>query len=221
MHPSVERTARDIKAIKIQGARNIAKAAVAALAVQAKTSKATKADEFYSEILEVAELMESTRPTEPMMRNSIKEMTSFLSQKLGTCPLPTLKKLFVAKESEYQKKMEKNAETLMDYGAKLIEDKMTLLTICHSSTVVGIFKRAADLGKDFQVISCETRPLFQGRKTAEDLAKAKIPVTQIVDSAAASVIRKANIVFVGADAVSARGDLYNKVGTAMVAHLAR
>jgi translation initiation factor 2B subunit (eIF-2B alpha/beta/delta family) len=28
------------------------------------------------------------------------------------------------------------------------------------------------------------------------------------------------MVFVGADAVSARGDLYNKVGTAMVAHLA-
>lgn len=221
MRSSLDKTVKDIKSLKIQGARNIAKSAMSALALHAKSSKARNPEEFYSELLEAGEFLQSSRPTEPMLRNSITEMTDLAKNLMKSKTVAQMKKLIAEHESEYQKKVDANGKALADYGAKLIPDGSRIITHCHSSTVVGIFKRAAELGKDFEVISCETRPRFQGRMTAADLAKAGIKVTQIVDGAVHKFMKKADAVIVGADAITARGDLINKIGTSMVAHIAK
>jgi methylthioribose-1-phosphate isomerase len=62
----------------------------------------------------------------------------------------------------------------------------------------------------------ETRPRLQGaRLTAFELAQAGIPHTLIVDSLAATLMRRGLVdaVLVGADRVAANGDVANKVGT--------
>jgi ribose 1,5-bisphosphate isomerase len=112
----------------------------------------------------------------------------------------------------YYKKMIKNA-------ADHLPDGSIVITICHSSSVTGALKKAYEDGKEIKVISCETRPLYQGRITTRELAEAGIEVTHIVDSEAATYIKKCDSAFVGADAVNAEGDLYNKVGTRMLAEL--
>ena len=74
------------------------------------------------------------------------------------------------------------------------------------------------------VVATETRPLLQGaRLTAWELAQDGIPVTLIVDSAAASVLRDGgiNAVIVGADRIAANGDVANKIGTYALAVLAK
>ncbi len=67
----------------------------------------------------------------------------------------------------------------------------------------------------------ETRPLLQGKITAKELLREKIPVVYCVDSASASLMKDATKVLVGADAVTAGGDVVNKIGTYQIAIEAR
>jgi len=116
------------------------------------------------------------------------------------------------------------------HGAKLLKQNAVVLTICNTGalaapgmgTALGVVFQAHLDGKRPSVYSCETRPLLQGaRLTTLELLRAKIPVTLIADSTAASMIDKCDVVLVGADRIAANGDTANKVGTRMLATLAR
>jgi ribose 1,5-bisphosphate isomerase len=63
--------------------------------------------------------------------------------------------------------------------------------------------------------------LFQGRITAKNLSKAGLDVTMITDSSVASVMKDIDIVIVGADVITAQGQLVNKVGTSTIATIAQ
>jgi methylthioribose-1-phosphate isomerase len=70
----------------------------------------------------------------------------------------------------------------------------------------------------------ETRPWLQGaRLTAWELAQEGIPATLIADSAAAWLMKSGAIewIVVGADRITARGDVANKIGTYSLAVLAK
>ena len=89
---------------------------------------------------------------------------------------------------------------------------------------LGVIRGARDAGKKVAVIADETRPFLQGlRLTAWELAKDDIPVTVITDNMAGHVMKngKVDAVVVGADRIAANGDTANKIGTYMVAVLAR
>jgi len=98
---------------------------------------------------------------------------------------------------------------------------MKIFTHCHSSTVEAIIVKAWKQGKKFEVYNTETRPKFQGRKTATNLAKEGIPVTHFVDSAGRSMLRKTDLFLFGCDAITSEGKLINKIGTEMLAQTAR
>src|SRR6201991_3119706 len=119
------------------------------------------------------------------------------------------------------------------FGGELIADNSTVLTHCNAGalatagdygTALGVVRGARDAGKRVAVIADETRPFLQGmRLTAWELAKDDIPVTVITDSMAGHFMkdRKIDCVVVGADRIAANGDTANKIGTYMVAVLAR
>jgi methylthioribose-1-phosphate isomerase len=116
------------------------------------------------------------------------------------------------------------------HGAGLLPRNAEVLTICDTGTLaapgmgtaLGVVFQAHLDGKRPHVSVCETRPLLQGaRLTVLELLRAKIPSTLIVDSAAASVIGMCHVVLVGADRIARNGDTANKVGTRMLAVLAR
>ena len=89
---------------------------------------------------------------------------------------------------------------------------------------LGVIRGARDAGKKVAVIADETRPFLQGlRLTAWELAKDNIPVTVITDNMAGHVMKsgKVDAVVVGADRIAANGDTANKIGTYMVAVLAK
>jgi methylthioribose-1-phosphate isomerase len=74
------------------------------------------------------------------------------------------------------------------------------------------------------VFADETRPLLQGaRLTAWECTRWSVPVTVLVEGAAASLLRSGKVasVMVGADRIAANGDAANKVGTCGLAVLAR
>lgn len=220
----VRKICEDIKALRIQGARNIAIAAVRALNIQAQESDARNSSEFYADLLEAADALAGARPTEPMLRNSLRNAIRFILlqiRKKGEVQVHELKKLMEEEERNYERNVERNARRIWEFGAKEIPKGACVLTHCHSSTVIGILKRAQEMGKNISAICTETRPKFQGRITAKELRDAGIPVVFIVDSAVGTFIQDADLVLVGADAITASGDLVNKIGTCMIAQLAR
>jgi ribose 1,5-bisphosphate isomerase len=185
-----ERICRDIKAVKIQGAENVAKAAVEALMLR-------------SDPRAVAKLI-SLRPTEPCLRNVVRYVRGN-PEKFG--PLALLH-------------FEDSAKKIAQYGSMKIEDGMTVFTHCHSSVVIDIIRKAKEQGKKFSVNCTETRPLFQGRKTARDVAAIGIPVTMWVDSGARIAMKESDMFIFGADAITSEGKVVNKIGTEMFAEIA-
>jgi translation initiation factor 2B subunit (eIF-2B alpha/beta/delta family) len=100
-----------------------------------------------------------------------------------------------------------------------------VFTHCHSTNVINALVYAHKKAKKFEVYNTETRPLFQGRKTAKELAKAGIKITDFVDSAVDLALegrqgfKKISIILIGCDAILKTG-IINKVGSAAIAELA-
>lgn len=144
----------------------------------------------------------ATRPTEPTLKNAI--MFAKLTD------IETAKNYL--KDSELKTHI---------VASKLIKNGSKVFTHCHSSTVVNTLKYAKKQGKKFEVLNTETRPRFQGRKTSKDLTKLKIKHTHYVDSAADQALEQADIVFLGSDMITPKGEVANKIGSEMIAKLAK
>ena len=186
-----DRICKQIKEVKIQGAQNVAKAAV--LALQYKHNK------------QAIKKLIGLRSTEPMLRNSLKFVLSHMDVKEGI--------------KDALRHFEMSRKIVPELASKLIKNNSTVFTFCHSSTVINTLKYAKRKGKKFQVIQTETRPLFQGRITARELAKARIKTTHVIDSAARVALKKADIMLIGCDAISTTR-IYNKIGSEMMALMA-
>jgi len=220
----VDKLLKDIKDLKVQGARNVAKAGIRAVIWTVEDSKAKTKEQLVKELRDARGRIMHVRPTEPMLRNMMRESVDFsISEIAGrpTASMEQLKKMIVRDEERYIKKMEDSMANIAEFGSMLLPEKGLVVTHCHSSTVTGILKRAHKDGKKISVVCCETRPRFQGRLTAEELAKAGMDVTLTVDMGVNRFMKKADMVIVGADAVTAMGDLINKVGTSALARIAR
>ena len=90
-------------------------------------------------------------------------------------------------------------------------------------TALGVITTAWRQGRRFRVFADETRPLFQGaRLTAWELVQEGIPVTVLADAAAGHLLSTGRIgaCIVGADRITANGDVANKIGTYGLALLA-
>ncbi|MFC1710667.1 translation initiation factor eIF-2B [Nanoarchaeota archaeon] len=184
---------RDIKSIKIQGARNIAKQALYAYSI--KPTKASR------------KKLLSLRPTEPMLWNVLKK-----AEKQD--PKIIMKHFDLAQE-----KINKNV-------LRKVTKNDVIFTHCHSTNVINALIHAKKKRKKFEVYNTETRPLYQGRKTARDLRKAKIKTTMFVDSAVGVALskeqgtKKVKKVFLGADAITKKG-VINKIGSEVIARIAK
>ena len=211
---SYQQIVKDIKALKIQGATNVAESAVRALAVFADKNKNKNKIGFMHNIKVFKKIIFDARPTEPAMRNAINYV-------LGDIEVEENYMMAVkqrAKEVSYHFK--ESAERISQIGAKKIRRKMIIFTHCHSSAVVDILIKAKKRRINFEVHNTETRPRLQGRITARELARAGIPVIHYVDSAARLALKKADLMLIGADAITTEGKVINKIGSELFAELA-
>ena len=121
---------------------------------------------------------------------------------------------------------------LGENGLQLIKDGDGVLTHCNAGklatvrygTATAPMYLAHEKGYNIKVYCDETRPLLQGaRLTAFELAASGIDTTLQCDNMSGSLMRegKINAIFTGCDRVAANGDAANKIGTSMVATLAR
>ncbi|OQA32010.1 MAG: Ribose 1,5-bisphosphate isomerase [archaeon ADurb.Bin336] len=213
----VKRTIRDIKSLKIQGASNVRKKAIEALLVSSLNCKITNEKEFRQTFLKNSRELANARPTEPELRTAIRIIKKSISEK--NLSVKEMQERINEAVTKYDSNRKIAMEQMTNYGAKLIKPKSTILTICHSSTVVKMLIKAKCKIK--KVYCCETRPLYQGRITAKKLSDAGINVTLIVDNAASTVMKECNYFFSGADSILADGDVINKIGTNQISSICK
>jgi ribose 1,5-bisphosphate isomerase len=141
-----------------------------------------------------------TRPTEPCLQNAIKYAKEVENPKISY---------------NYLRNMDKRVESI---ASKLIKKNSIIFTHCHSSTVIGALKLT---NVKFSVNNTETRPLYQGRKTAKEIASMGIKINHYVDSAAEEAIKNSDIILLGADYINEKGNVYNKIGSYTISELAK
>ena len=121
---------------------------------------------------------------------------------------------------------------IAENGLSLLKPGNGILTHCNAGQLAAVrygtalapIHLGAERGYDFRVYTDETRPLLQGmRLSAFELSEAGINTTVICDNMVGSVMKQGLIdaVIVGADRIAANGDTANKIGTSVVAILAK
>lgn len=108
-------------------------------------------------------------------------------------------------------------ERIAGFACPLLQG--TLMTLSISGTVLDVLRACAATIE--RVIVLESRPRYEGRETAAELAKRGIAVTLITDAQADIFLPFSQAVVVGADSVLADGGVLNKAGTALLAWAAR
>lgn len=219
----VQSTADRIKQLEVQGARNVAIIAIKAVETLANETKAKNKKELLADLSEAKKILFASRETEPLMRNALRWIIDQVEKK-NEKSVERLKKTVSSASRQFLRSLEDSKERIADTGVKRIRDTSIVFTHCHSSTVIYLLKKAKEEGKSFEVICTETRPIFQGKTTVKEMLELGIKTTFIIDSAARSFMNKADIVFVGADAITSEGNVINKIGTstiALIAHEAR
>ena len=75
--------------------------------------------------------------------------------------------------------------------------------------------------KKLEVIVCESRPKFEGRLMAKELANYDINVELITDAMMGLYVHKIDVAIIGADIILNNGNVVNKVGSSPLALLCR
>lgn len=205
---------RDIGELSIQGARNVALGSLYAIRLAANEVNTENGMEFSKRMGKIATRVMNIRPTEPMTRALVSGVIKYgtAAARKGGAAADARKKIKSA-VANVEKMMERDRERMAETGANYIKNGTTVMTYCHSSSVTNVIKRAHDEGKIEKVFVCETRPRYQGRITAAELAGHGVNTHFIVDGATATYAKKADIAIVGADAITPNGDLINKIGS--------
>jgi methylthioribose-1-phosphate isomerase len=231
---SYEEVADAIKKMIVRGAPAIGVSAAMGLALGASQSVGTSVADLEYDFKFMCKVMEATRPTAVNLFWAVERMrTALLKAKSETKNVEEIKQRLTNEALAIFNEDIASNRALGKFGGELIADGATVLTHCNAGalatagdygTALGVIRGAIDAGKRVAVIADETRPFLQGaRLTAWELAQDNIPVTVITDNMAGHVMKqgKVDCVVVGADRIAANGDAANKIGTYMVAVLAK
>ena len=230
---SYDEVAEAIRKMVIRGAPAIGVAAAMGIALGASQSVGTSVADLEDDLTYICDVMSKTRPTAVNLFWAIERMRATFERNKRLNDVEAIKKALVAEaHAIFDEDIAAN-RAIGRHGGPLLPDNATVLTHCNAGalatagdygTALGVIRGARDAGKKIAVIADETRPFLQGlRLTAWELAKDDIPVTVITDNMAGHVMKsgKVDAVVVGADRIAANGDTANKIGTYMVAVLAR
>ena len=227
--------------LKVRGAPAIGVAAGFGLYILMKHTKATDLDSFMAELDEKMSFLSSSRPTAVNLSWALSRMKK-CAQDTATengfdAPGHTFDPdvLISALRKESERIKEEDIEVcrrIGENGLSLIRDGYGLLTHCNAGqlatcrygTATAPMYLAHEKGYNIRVYCDETRPLLQGaRLTAFELDSAGIDTTLLCDNMSASLMKSGAIdaIFVGCDRVAANGDAANKIGTSVVATVAK
>jgi methylthioribose-1-phosphate isomerase len=231
---SFTEVAAGIKDMVVRGAPAIGVSAAYGIALGAKQFVGTDIADLEDELDFICDTIGKTRPTAVNLFWAIDRMKrTFQQARSEGKSVGEIKQILVDDAKAIHNEDIESQRLIAKFGGELLEDNSTVLTHCNAGalatggvwgTALGVIRGAVDQGKHIAVIADETRPYLQGaRLTAWELHKDEIPVTLITDNMSGHMMKKGRVqaVVVGSDRIAANGDVANKIGTYMVAVLAK
>jgi methylthioribose-1-phosphate isomerase len=228
---SAEDVSQAIRSMVIRGAPAIGCAAAYGIALEALRLRPAQRSKFSDGLERAFDLLAKSRPTAVNLFWALDRMRRTLETLREASPDVIGERLLVEAHRITSEDVEANRQ-MGAHGEKLLSDGARVLTHCNAGalataghgTALGVIRSAVAASKRIFVYADETRPFLQGaRLTAWELIQAGIPVTLITDNMAGHFMsrREIDAVIVGADRVAANGDVANKIGTYMIAVLAK
>ncbi|MDD5573288.1 MAG: S-methyl-5-thioribose-1-phosphate isomerase [Candidatus Hydrothermia bacterium] len=172
-----------------------------------------------------------TRPTAVNLFYALDRMEKILNEFHGNCKDKLVESLMDEGKAIDREEGER-CQKMAELGVSLLPDRAKVMTICntgylatnHIGTALGVIYEGIAQDKIEKVFALETRPVLQGaRLTTWELLENNITPILITDNSAAFVMEKEKIdaIFAGADRIARNGDTANKIGTYMLAILAK
>ncbi|WP_027406382.1 S-methyl-5-thioribose-1-phosphate isomerase [Anaerovibrio sp. RM50] len=219
--------------LQVRGAPAIGVAAAIGIYLEAKKIGAVESefDGFYEKFKKAKEYLDSARPTAVNLSWALNRMEQVVLANKSKSVAEIVKCLH-AEAVEIREEDIRVCRAIGEHGLTLIKDGDGILTHCNAGKLAAVKYGTAtapiyvgqEKGFSFKVFADETRPLLQGaRLTAFELQESGIDVTLICDNMSNMVMRNGwvNAIFVGCDRVAANGDVANKIGTSIVATVAK
>jgi eIF-2B alpha/beta/delta-like uncharacterized protein len=207
----------DLQADRASGASALSRRAARALGEVARDASASSVKELLRRLKEGAVALAAARPSMVAVGNTVGLLLADAEEWGEAADLASLREYVARRVHEIEGLWEASLKSIAGNAAPLLPS--TVMTHSYSSTVLGALTSGAV--HDRRVVVCEGRPLYEGRRLAEELAAAGASVTLITDAQAGAFMAEAEAVLVGADAVLADGSVVNKAGTYLLALAAR
>lgn len=217
--------------LQVRGAPAIGVAAAYGIYVLAKQMDTEDYDTFYREFVRQKEYLDSSRPTAVNLSWALNRMQRVVEAHSGET-VAQIKEALHRESVAIQEEDIWVCRMIGEHGLTLVKPGDGILTHCNAGqlatskygTATAPIYLGEERGYHFRVFADETRPLLQGaRLTAFELQSSGVDVTLICDNMSATVMKNGwvNAVFVGCDRVAANGDAANKIGTSVVAAVAK
>ena len=217
--------------LQVRGAPAIGVAAAYGIYVLAKRMDTEDYDTFYREFVRQKEYLDSSRPTAVNLSWALNRMQRVVETHSGET-VAQIKEALHRESVAIQEEDIWGCRMIGEHGLTLVKPGDGILTHCNAGqlatskygTATAPIYLGEERGYHFHVFADETRPLLQGaRLTAFELQSSGVDVTLICDNMSATVMKNGwvNAVFVGCDRVAANGDAANKIGTSVVAAVAK
>ena len=220
--------------LKVRGAPAIGVTAAIGVYLAVKDLKTNDMMEFRAAFQRAKEYLATSRPTAVNLFWALERMASVVEESTASldCRVEDVKELLL---KEAQRIREEDIDVCRRIGENaltLVKPGDGLLTHCNAGKLAAVKYGTAtapmylgqEKGYGFRLFVDETRPLLQGaRLTAFELQEAGMDVTLICDNMSGAVMKKGwvDAIFVGCDRVAANGDAANKIGTSVVAAVAK
>lgn len=217
--------------LQVRGAPAIGVAAGYGLYLLAKQMPEDNYESFYQEFVKQKDFLNSSRPTAVNLSWALNRMDAVCVANKEKS-VAEIKSILKAEAIAIQEEDIAVCKKIGEYGLTLVKPGDGILTHCNAGqlatskygTATAPIYLGQEKGYNFKVFADETRPLLQGaRLTSFELHASGVDVTLICDNMSAMVMKNGWVqaVFVGCDRVAANGDTANKIGTSVVATVAK
>ena len=230
-YSDAQTVADGIQKMVVRGAPAIGVAAAYGIALEAQKYVLLNGADFHKRMAQAFKVLAASRPTAVNLFWALNRMRDRIADAAQMETVSLARLLLDEAHAIYHEDIEINKK-MGALGASILDDGMRVLTHCNAGalataghgTALGVIRSAVSAGKTISVLADETRPFLQGaRLTAWELSEDGIDITLITDNMAGHFMKSGEIdaIIVGTDRVAANGDVANKIGTYMVAVLAK
>ncbi|CCF60499.1 hypothetical protein KAFR_0K01450 [Kazachstania africana CBS 2517] len=166
------------------------------------------------------DILKKARPLSVTMGNAIRWLKQEISHIDPSTSDAVAKEDLCEQIAQFaREKIELADKLIIDNASIHIEDSTTIVTYGSSKVLTDlILYNAITCKKNIKVIVVDSRPLFEGRKTADFLRKKGVNVVYaLITSLDAIFNMDVDYLFLGAHSILSNGFLYSRAGTAMLA----